>query len=90
MSRQSDTTSVKSQPQFSKVKKFEWYSDFLMSQALSEEKSGSIQEAIRDYLKAADVLLLLAKDQEDYTLWKRYSDKAALCQQKVKQLVASA
>jgi hypothetical protein len=42
------------------------------------------------YLQAADILLLLAKVEENYTAWKYYTDNAALCQQKARHLIALA
>ncbi len=68
----------------SKVKKIEWYADQLASRATSRRGVGNTQGAIEDYLKAADILMLLAKDESDYPIWKRYMDKATACQQNVK------
>lgn len=73
----------------SKVKKVEWYAGQLISDAITKEKSGSIEEAIVDYLNAADVLLLLAKGQENYSVWKSYSDRALQCQQRAKTLMSA-
>jgi len=39
-------------------------------------------------LQAADLLLLLSKNQENYTVWKAYTDRATACQQRVKVLMA--
>lgn len=75
-------------PGMSKLKKVEWYAGQLITDAAAKEKSGSVQEAIVLYLNAADVLLLLAKGQENYTIWKGYSDKATQCQQRAKTLMA--
>lgn len=77
------------QPQsgMSKLKKVEWYASQLIIDAAAKEKSGSVQEAILLYLNAADVLLLLAKGQDNYTIWKGYSDKATQCQQRAKTLM---
>ena len=73
----------------SKLKKIEWYAGQLITDAAAKEKSGSVEEAIVLYLNAADVLLLLAKGQDNYTVWKGYSDKATQCQQRAKTLMAS-
>jgi len=73
----------------SKLKKVEWYAGQLIADAAAKEKAGSTEEAIVLYLNAADVLLLLAKGQDNYTVWKGYSDKAIQCQQRSKMLMAT-
>ena len=73
----------------SKLKKVEWYAGQLIADATAKEKSGSVEEAIVLYLNAADVLLVLAKGQENYTVWKGYSDKALQCQQRSRMLMAA-
>jgi len=73
----------------SKLKKVEWYAGQLINDAAAKEKAGSVEEAIVLYLNAADVLLLLAKGQDNYTVWKGYSDKAIQCQQRSRTLMAS-
>jgi hypothetical protein len=73
----------------SKLKKVEWYAGQLIADATAKEKSGSAEEAIVLYLNAADVLLVLAKGQENYTVWKGYSDKALQCQQRSRMLIAA-
>ncbi len=71
----------------SKLKKIEWYAGQLITEAVAKEKSGSTEEAILGYLKASDILLLLAKGQENYTVWKAYADRATQCQQRAKLLM---
>jgi len=73
----------------SKLKKIEWYAGQLITEAVAKEKSGSVEEAILNYLKASDILLLLAKGQESYTVWKAYADRATQCQQRAKTLMAT-
>jgi len=53
--------------QLSKLKKIEWYAGHLVSEAAAKEKAGRLGDAIVDYLQAADLLLLLAKGQQEYT-----------------------
>ncbi len=77
------------QSQESKLKKIEWYASHLITQAASKEKEGRPGDAIADYLQAADLLLLLAKGQQDYPKWKSFSDRAIACQQRVKLLIAT-
>lgn len=72
----------------SKLKKIEWYAGQLINDAVAKDKAGSYDEAILLYLNAADVLLLLAKGQDNYTVWKSYSDRALQCQQRSKVLIA--
>lgn len=59
-----------------------------MADAAADEKVGSVETAISHYLQAADILLLLAKVEENYTAWKYYADTAGQCQQKAKRLIA--
>lgn len=68
--------------------KLRWYAGQLVSDATSAEKSGSNETAISRYLQAADILLLLAKVEENYTAWKYYADTAAGCQQRARRLIA--
>ncbi len=68
--------------------KLRWYSGQLMADAAAAEKAGSNEMAISGYLQAADILLLLAKVEENYTAWKYYADTAAQCQQKARHLIA--
>jgi hypothetical protein len=74
--------------QLSKLKKVEWFAGHLVNEAASKEKAGRIGDAIVDYLQAADLLLLLAKGQQEYTPWKSFSDRAIACQQRVRVLIA--
>ena len=73
----------------SKLKKVEWYAGQLITEAVAKEKSGSSEEAILNYLKASDLLLVLAKGQDNYTVWKAYADRADQCQRRAKLLIAS-
>jgi hypothetical protein len=73
-----------------RTQKLTWYVGQLMADAAADEKSGSNETAISRYLQAADILLLLAKVQENYTAWKYYADTAAQCQQKARHLIALA
>jgi len=75
--------------QLSKLKKIEWYAGHLVNEAASKEKAGRIGDAIIDYLQAADLLLLLAKGQQEYTPWKSFSDRAIACQKRVRALIAA-
>jgi hypothetical protein len=72
----------------SKLKKVEWYAGQLVDEAVTKEKAGNYEEAIVVYLNAADILLLLAKGQDNYTVWKSYSDRAIQCQQRSRVLMA--
>jgi hypothetical protein len=74
--------------QLSKLKKIEWYAGHLVNEAASKEKAGRLGDAIVDYLQAADLLLLLAKGQQEYTPWKSFSDRAIACQKRVRVLIA--
>jgi hypothetical protein len=72
----------------SRAQKLKWYAEQLMADASSEEKAGSNETAVAHYLQAADILLLLAKVEENYTAWKYYADNASKCQQRARQLIA--
>ena len=61
-----------------------------MADAVADEKTGNFETAVSRYLQAADILLLLAKVEENYTAWKYYTDNAALCQQRARRLIALA
>lgn len=70
--------------------KLRWYAGQLMADASTDEKASDFSTAISRYLQAADILLLLAKVEENYTAWKYYTDTASQCQQKAKRLIALA
>ena len=72
----------------SRAQKLRWYADQLVSDAAACEQKGDKENAIAKYLQAADLLLLLAKAEENYTAWKYYADKAAFCQQRARLLLA--
>jgi hypothetical protein len=75
-------------PQMSRVQKLKWYAGQLMTDATDDEKKDDKQTAISHYLQAADLLLLLAKAEQNYTSWKDFTDKATFCQQKARGLIA--
>ena len=77
-------------PPMTRAQKLRWYAGQLMTDAAADEKAGSAETAISHFLQAADILLLLAKVEENYTAWKYYADTAAQCQQKAKRLIALA
>ena len=68
--------------------KLRWLSNQLINDANADEKGGNTGTAISHYLQAADILLLLAKVEENYTTWKQYTDTAAKCQQRARTLIA--
>lgn len=71
-----------------RAQKLKWYAERLMSDASSEERAGTYEAAVSHYLQAADILLLLAKVEENYAAWKYYADSASACQQKARRLIA--
>lgn len=73
-----------------RAQKLRWYSNQLMQEATAEEKAGRPETAISKYLQAADILLLLAKVEENYTAWKHYADTAESCQKRARTLIALA
>jgi hypothetical protein len=77
-------------PPMTRAQKLRWYASQLMSDAAAAEKVQAYETAIKDYLQAADILLLLSKVEENYTAWKYYTDNAAHCQQRAKRLIAIA
>jgi hypothetical protein len=74
----------------SRAQKIRWYADQLIKDAAGDEQKGDGKTAISRYLQAADLMLLLAKAEENYTAWKYYAAKAAFCQQKARGLIALA
>ena len=73
-----------------RAQKLRWYAGQLMADAEADEKAGRIEAATSHYLQAAEILLLLAKVEENYTAWKYYADTASQCQQKARRLIALA
>ena len=73
-----------------RAQKLRWYAGQLMADAATDEKAGDLESATSRYLQAADILLLLAKVEENYNAWKHYTDTAAQCQQKARRLIALA
>jgi hypothetical protein len=73
-----------------RAQKLRWYAEQLMADAASEEKSGSNETAVSHYLQAAEIFLLLAKVEENYTAWKYHADSASMCQQNARRLIALA
>ena len=73
-----------------RAQKLRWYADQLMGDAAAYEKAGNSETAVSRYLQAADILLLLAKVEENYAAWRYYTDNAALCQQRARRLIALA
>ena len=76
-------------PQTSRIEKLKWYAGQLMTDALAAEKAGDCEQAVKNYLQAADLLLLLSKNEENYTAWNSYADRAAACHKRVRALIAS-
>ena len=72
-----------------RVQKLTWYANQLMSEAAEAEKSKVTETAVSKYLQAADILLLLSKSEQSYNAWKNYTDKAIVCHQKVRALIAA-
>jgi len=75
-------------PPMTRAQKLRWYSGQLMADAANDAKSGDYETAISRYLQAADILLLLAKVEENYTAWKYHTDTASQCQQAARKLIA--
>ena len=75
-------------PPMTRAQKLRWYSNQLITDAAADEKVGSYETATSKYLQAADILLLLAKVEENYTAWKYYADTAAECQKRARRLIA--
>ena len=67
----------------------QWYVGQLMQDAATAEKNGLNETAIKAYLNASDILLLLSKSEENYIVWKSYTDKAEYCHQKARTLIAT-
>jgi hypothetical protein len=76
-------------PPMTRAQKLRWYSGQLIEEAKTAEKAGAPGTAISKYLQAADILLLLAKVEENYTAWKYYADTAESCQKRARMLIAA-
>lgn len=71
-----------------RAQKLKWYAGDLMAEADAEVKTGNSEEAVSHYLQAAEIFLLLAKVEQNYTAWRHYTDAATRCQQNTKKLIA--
>ena len=60
----------------------------MISEAETAEKARDLENAVAQYLQAAEILLLLAKVEGNYTAWKDYTDRASLCQQRARAIIA--
>jgi len=73
-----------------KYKKLEEYLALLVKTAEGLERDGEKVLAIEKYLKAVDVILVMAEAAPNYPAWLQLTDKADSYQKKVKSLIASA
>ena len=82
----------KPQPQapMTRAQKLKSYSGQQIEEANAAEKAGAPATANSKNLQAADILLLLAKVEENYTAWKYYADTAESCQKRARMLIAAA
>jgi hypothetical protein len=64
------------------------YAKLLAKQGESFEKEGSDEEAIPQYIKVVDILLLLAESAPTYPDWTNYVSKAEFYQKRTKTLLA--
>jgi hypothetical protein len=69
-----------------KLKKLQDYSVVLTEQAESKEASGNTSEAIKDYVKLVDVLLLLANEAKDHPSWQQLIGRAEYYQKKARAM----
>ena len=70
-----------------KLKKLQDYSVILTQQAESKEAQGNKNEAVKDYVKLVDVLLLLANESKDHPTWQQLVNRAEHYQKKVRTMV---
>lgn len=70
-----------------KLKKLQEYSAFLTQQAESKEAAGNKSEAVKDYVKLVDVLLLLANEAKDHPGWQQLIGRAEYYQKKARSMV---
>lgn len=70
-----------------KLKKLQDYSVILTQQAESKEAQGNKNEAVKDYVKLVDVLLLLANESKDHPSWQQLVNRAEYYQKKVRTMV---
>jgi hypothetical protein len=70
-----------------KLKKLQDYSVVLTQQAESKEAQGSKSEAVKDYVKLVDVLLLLANEAKDHPTWQQLISRAEFYQKKARTMV---
>ena len=70
-----------------KLKKLQDYSVILTQQAESKEAQGNKNDAVKDYVKLVDVLLLLANESKDHPTWQQLVNRAEYYQKKVRTMV---
>jgi len=71
-----------------RIQKLQWYAGQLMNDAAAAEKAGATETAIKSYLNASDILLLLSKNEQNYLAWKSYTDRAEYCHKKARSMIA--
>jgi hypothetical protein len=64
------------------------YAEAILKDSDAKVQRGETREAIKGYLKAADIYLMLAEHEERYSEWQHYISLADSCHRKVKQLIA--
>jgi hypothetical protein len=70
-----------------KLKKLQDYSVVLTQQAESKEAQGNKNEAVKDYVKLVDVLLILANEAKDHPTWQQLVNRAEFYQKKARTMV---
>ncbi len=70
-----------------KLKKLQDYSVILTQQAESKEAQGNKNEAVKDYVKLVDVLLVLANEAKDHPTWQQLISRAEFYQKKARTMV---
>jgi hypothetical protein len=73
-----------------RAQKLQWYAEELIKDASADVKAGNSESAVSRYLQAAEILLLLAKVEQNYPAWRYFTDIAAQCQRDAKKLIALA
>ena len=63
------------------------YAKSIVDKAVAEEKAGDLELAVQYYLKAADILIIIANNTDNYNDWNTYSGYASNYHHKVSQLL---
>jgi hypothetical protein len=72
-----------------KLRKLEEFTVLLKKHGGDQESQGHHSEAVKDYVKLVDILLLLAREAKDHPTWERFTAEAESYQKRARMVIAS-